>query len=135
MRGVFIFADRFIVIIIDIIQKTKVSAVAEKQIIRADTGKITDQIRFIFINVTMRMCQLMAHGKWFVGNIHDIIIICFHGKRKIISLHVLLTHEIRKNKCFWCYIESGKSGINGTKLLHTANGSLLHVSVIYKITV
>jgi len=73
------------------------------------------------------MRQLMTHGGRFFHNIHDIIAICFHGKREIVPTHIHLTHEIREKHSLRPGIITIQLVIPFPQALHHIDGFILHI--------
>ena len=76
----------------------------------------------------------MAEGIRLIHNIHHIVIVCLHGKRKIIALHMLLAEEIRGRKGLGMRVITVQLSIALPQLPHGTDGRLLHIpgaSIVY----
>ncbi len=80
-------------IIVHIVKNSKIAAVAENRFLRFRAGKESQKICVVLQNIPVGVRDFVAHRERDVHRHHQIIIIRFHRKRKIISLHVLLTDK------------------------------------------
>ena len=77
----------------------------------------------------------MAQRGRLIHQIHHVIIIGFHRKRKIIALHILLAHKIRKQQRLRIRIKAAQRTIYFPKLLHGTDSLLPHIAAIHDISV
>ena len=69
----------------------------------------------------------MAHSRRLLHDRHNIIIVCFHGKRKIVPAHIHLTHKIREKHSLRSRIITIQLGIAFPQVLHRIDGFPCHI--------
>ena len=115
-------------IVVQVDQHTEITCISEKFILRSYAGQIANKVRFVLVDVAPQMGKLMAHGRRNVQDVHDIIVICLHGKGKIIALHMLLAHEIRGQQRLGTGIIAVQLRIICSQLRHQFSGLISHIS-------